>query len=301
MKKIILIFLILLLVGLLVFVSAKLIGKGNELDITSISEEGSIDTVIIKNGEIKNEELIDNFLDKTIFSNNENQTINIIQDDTKIRLEYTSGEYAKALANSEDSENIIIPTGDGSTIDNKKIYGYYSLFVNEELKSEYPCISNSIKRVVENNNITLYFDAPLIEYTEIPIICTYSLESSNYTKKYDLTYVQRKDLGINDIYDNGDYMVKTFGGDVLITIESDMVYNLEDALKQNIITCEDILNQTKIDEKYGICQSDYYSDGGSTEFLYKDYTILKLYTLSGDNDLVIGMQGQIINSYNNNK
>ena len=80
-----------------------------------------------------------------------------------------------------------------------------------------------------------------------------------------------------------------------------MVYNLEDALSKKVITPDDILAQARIDTKYGICQSDAYYDGGSTDFMYKDFTILKLNTLNGDKDLVIGFQGQIIDSYNKNK
>ena len=127
------------------------------------------------------------------------------------------------------------------------------------------------------------------------------MNSSNYTTKYELSYIQRKDLGIKEVGDNGEYKIKTFGGDVELTVEDDMVYTLDDAIKQGIITCDDILNQCKIDEKYGKCEKAYYSDGGSTEYLYNDYTILKLNTLNGDKDLIIGMHGQIINSYENNK
>ena len=47
-----------------------------------------------------------------------------------------------------------------------------------------------------------------------------------------------------------------------------MVYELEDALNQKIITPDDIINQAKLDFKYGVCQEDYYSDGGSIEYKY---------------------------------
>ena len=80
-----------------------------------------------------------------------------------------------------------------------------------------------------------------------------------------------------------------------------MVYNLEDALKQKVITPNDILEQSKTDGKYGICDGDSYYDGGSMEYRYNDFTILKLNTLDGDKDLVIGMRGQIIDLYNKNK
>jgi len=39
----------------------------------------------------------------------------------------------------------------------------------------------------------------------------------------------------------------------------------------------------------------YYYDGGSTEYYYDDYTILKFNSLDGCKDLVIGPSGAIIN------
>ena len=113
----------------------------------------------------------------------------------------------------------------------------------------------------------------------------------------------RKDMGVNKIaeknqFDNLDFGVYTIAGDVSITIEGDMVYSLEDALKQGVIKVQDILEQAKQDEKYRFCEEAYYQDGGSTEYRYAEYTILKYNTLDGNKDLVIGMQGSIINQMN---
>ena len=74
--------------------------------------------------------------------------------------------------------------------------------------------------------------------------------------------------------------------------------SLKEALNCKAITVQDILEQAKQDEKYGFCEKAYYSDGGSIEYLYSDYTILKYNTLDGNKDLVIGMQGAIINQVN---
>ena len=222
-----------------------------------------------------------------------------------IKVTYTSGEYAKIMSSKNNDEEVNIPVGDGSHESNKQIYGYYTLSVNDIVKGEYALGSHTIKRITSDNIVTLYFDAPLIDYATIPEICKYNLEPSNYNKKFGLSYIQRKDLGKKYIYDTGDYLVKTFGGDVSITIENDMVYSLEDALKKNVITADDILKQAEMDSKYGICQRGYYSDGGSTEYMYnnnqENYTILKLNTLNNEKDLVIGMSGKIIDLYSKNK
>jgi len=325
-KKLIIVLLIVFLIGIILasmYITDRVRMKNNEPVIFStwgysytppLSANDTVtDMVIIKNNEISNEELIDEFIEKSGYLNVDNQEIDIIQDDTKIKLKYTSGEYAKTIERYKDKyekESIPIPTtvpsSDGSYEQNKKIYGYYSLIINDELKGEYPLLSHIIKRNTDDNNVALFVDAPLIEYTEIPTICIYSLESSNYSKKYDLVYKQRKDLGIKEIYDAGDYKIKTFGGDVSIIIEGgDVVYSLEDALNQKVITPDDLLSQAKMDSKYGICQEGLYSDGGSIEYCYytpnKKYTILKLNALDSEKDLIIGMGGQILNSYNKNK
>ncbi len=259
------------------------------------------DIVIIKDGKIENEQLIDKFIEEAVAENNENKELNIVQDEKIIKVTYTPGEYASAMLKQSQGEDIATGVFDGSTESKKNAYGYYTLFVNDEIQGEFPLIGHHIKRTTSNDTIILYFDAPLIDYATIPEICRYNLKSSNYTKKFYMVYNQRKDLGIKTVFNTGEYEVKTFGGDVQVVIDDDMVYNLEDALSKKVITPDDILEQAKIDAKYGICQSDSYDDGGSTEFMYKDFTILKLNTLDGDKDLVIGMKGQIIDLYNKNK
>ena len=276
-----------------------------EPDINEYTIQGN-NIVTIKNNKIQNENLIDKFIEKTIDTTTESQELNIKQDDVNIKITYTPGEYAKAM-NSQNSENSTkVPLSDGTFESNKKIYGYYTLIVNEEVKGEYPLNSHTIRRTTSSDKVvTLYFDSRLIDYKDIQEICKYDLDSSNYNKKFDLSYNQRKDLGIKNVYDADMYSVKTFGGDVDIIIEDDMVYSLENALSKKVITPDDILKQTTIDYKYGICEEAYYSDGGSVEYMYNisdenKYTILKLNTLENEKDLIIGMSGQIINIYNNN-
>lgn len=313
-NKIIILIIIILIAGICFYFNNKNQTQNNEINLVNedklqvlVNNESSIinnefSMVIIKNNIIENENLIDDFIEKAIDTNMEEQELNIKQDNTFIKVKYTPGEYAKAYnSNRNQEDGIIVPSSDGSFESNKNVYGYFTLIVDEELKGEYPLGLHTIQRITSENNVTLYFYAPLIDYSTIPEICKYNLDSSNYSKKFDLNYIQRKDLGIKDIYDMDDYSIKTLGGDVDIIIEDDMVYHLEEALNNKVITPNDILEQVKTDLKYGICQNAYYSDGGSVEYMYNDYTILKLNTLEDEKDLIIGMSGQIINIYNKNK
>lgn len=135
------------------------------------------------------------------------------------------------------------------------------------------------------------------------------IESSETNlQSFELKYVQRKDLGIKEIYDTGEYKIKTFGGDVTIKLNG-IEYSFEDALNQNKITGEDIINQAEKDEKNNLCQKNLYYDGGSAEYKYEEYTILKInhnklksldsdeYFGEDNHDLIIGMKGDILNRY----
>ena len=289
---------VLALVGVFVFLTTQTETSNTAINLSnavSLEDNAIInnDTVIIKDGKIENEQLIDEFIEEAVATNNVNKELNIVQDDKNIKVTYTPGEYAVVdFARSVD---------DGTFESKKKVYGYYTLFVNDEIQGEFPRTGHFIKRRVSNDTVILYFDAPLIEYETMPEICRYSLESSNYTKKFEISYNQRKDLGIKTVFDAGDYSVMTFGGDVLVVIEGDMVYNLEDALNSKVTTPDDILEQAKIDLKYGVCEGRFFKDGGSIEYGYSNFTILKLNTGNVDKDLVIGMRGQIIDLYNKNK
>lgn len=109
-------------------------------------------------------------------------------------------------------------------------------------------------------------------------------------KEFEINYRQRKDLGIEEMAKG----IYTFGGNVTIIIEKDMVYELKNALEQNVISAEDILEQAKRDKANGICEAREYKDGGSIEYLYPEYTILKCNKLNGNKNVYIGFKGGII-------
>ena len=163
----------------------------------------------------------------------------------------------------------------------------------------------------DKNEVNIIFESWAELATPLPVICKYNLDSSNYKHRFDLTFYQRKDLGIKDIYDVGDYKIKTFAGDVTISIPTNTswsvetaelkTYTLEDALNEKIITENDILEQAKDDEKYNLIWKNYYTDGGSVQYMYHDYNIIKLNTLDGEKDLIISDSHLFLKDYNKMK
>jgi len=253
-------------------------------------EDNSI--AIIKNGHINNETIIEDFINKV--NDNTEATLKIREytSDENYKekeIKFIPGNHLNETKIDEHSTKVIIPT---TSEEYKQYYGYFTF--NDEVFNNYHW---HLRRKTENDVVTLYFYS-YADVTEFPDICSYSLESSNYNREFEVHYYQRKDLGLKTISSEDDYNILTFGGDVSITQETDMVYTLEEALKQKVVTGEKILEQAKEDAEYGICEEGMYMDGGSIEYMYKDYTILKYDTLDKNKDLVFGFSGQIINKLN---
>ncbi len=258
------------------------------------------DIIIIVDEKIQNENLLDIFLKN---SNNKDpstlQVNNISNGNTEtITLEYVPGE--NDTLSDDTTANYVLPDKDWTYEDYQKYCGYYKMTKNDK-EEKFDTWHWQVKRVTNENIVKVIFDGEMFDLIDIPVIFEYNLDSSLYEKTYDLTYHGRKDMGIKQIaktnqFDNINYGLYTLAGDVTITLEQDMVYSLEDALNQKIISIQSILDQAKLDEKYGICEMGYYQDGGSIEYRYKDYTVLKFNALDGNKDLIIGMPGSIINN-----
>lgn len=128
-------------------------------------------------------------------------------------------------------------------------------------------------------------------------------EKLDKNTQFELIYTQNKKNELIKIIDKNsskdyDFDVYTYGGDVLININGKS-YDFKEALLQNIISIDNILEKAKDDAQNDICTEAKYLDGGSIEYWYSDYTILKYNKeYIGKNnrkDFVIGMKKEIIN------
>ena len=279
---------------------------GAIFNYNEVNNNANNDIIIIEDRKIQNENLLDTFLKNA--DNKEPSTLqinNILNGNTEtITLEYVPGEndIKNDTLSENTSVNSIAPDRNWTSEDYQKYYGYYKMTKNDK-EEKFDVYRWGIKRQTTENTVQVIFYTDYFKFDllEIPVIFEYNLDSSLYEKTYDLIYHGRKDLGIKQIaktnqFDNIDYGLYTLAGDVTVTIEQDMVYSLEDALSQKIISVQSILDQAKEDEKYGICETAFFHDGGSIEYRYNDYTILKLNKLDGNKDLIIGFPGSIINN-----
>ena len=279
---------------------------GAIIDYNEVNNNTKNNIIIIENGKIQNENLLDGFIESTNDKEYAILQINNISNGNEetITLEYVPGEndIKNDISSENSTVNVVVPDKDWTYEDYQKYYGYYRM-IKDDKDEKFDCYRWGIKRQTSENIVQVIFYSDYLEFDllEIPVIFEYDLDSSLYKKEYDFTYHERKDMGIKQIaktnkFDNIDYGIYTIAGDVTITIEQDMVYSLEDALNQKIISVQNILEQAKEDEKYGICVAASYNDGGSIEYRYKNYTILKFNSLDGNKDLIIGFPGEIINN-----
>ncbi len=90
--------------------------------------------------------------------------------------------------------------------------------------------------------------------------------------------------------DKYDYTIYAYDGSVNIKIDGEE-YTLREALMENKITMEEIIEKASNDFPNAIS----YDDGGSMEYHYENYTIIKLHKLDGNRDVYIGSKDITIN------
>ena len=142
-------------------------------------------------------------------------------------------------------------------------------------------------------------------------ICEYDLSNTDYSKEkvVDFEFNARNDMNLDIVLEkntleNQDFGVYTFGGDVTVNIDN-QEYTLEKALKNKLITEQNIVEQGYIDEKYRLCRRLVYADGGSSVCQYSNFSVAKYNSLvTKDNsfdyerDLVITFGKKDLNEIN---
>lgn len=155
-------------------------------------------------------------------------------------------------------------------------------------------------RIVEDilgESKTLYFENRNEDFFSRIFICS-CFYNISYNSNFELIFKSRKDLGIKTVIEKGtylDYNIYTFGGDVFVKINNEEL-PLEDAIKQNKLNPQDIIDNCTIDvkENRNNVNSDEASDGGTRIYRYpsaspEGYSIIKRHTLDGNRDLYIGV------------
>lgn len=105
-----------------------------------------------------------------------------------------------------------------------------------------------------------------------------------------------KKLDLNNIYD---YNIYYYGISEVIISYDNQTFNLEEALKEKVISMEQIIERSEKSAKENKISSSQYLDGGSTLYKYENLTILKCNTDGTNNkDVYIGNTDMDLNDIN---
>ena len=66
---------------------------------------------------------------------------------------------------------------------------------------------------------------------------------------------------------------------------------LEEALRSGKMTIDGIIKKANQDESNRLIKSNMYKDGGTMEYYYDNYTIIKTHTVGGNRDVYILKSG----------
>ena len=146
-------------------------------------------------------------------------------------------------------------------------------------------------------NVKITYDGTIMESYPAQINATkIELKSAD---NFEIVFKERQPIdSYNRIYaildksetDKYNYSIYAYEGSVNIVID-EQEYTLREALLENKITMEEIIAKANKDLPDAIP----YDDGGSIEYHYENYTIIKFHTLDGNRDVYIGTKNMTIN------
>lgn len=115
-------------------------------------------------------------------------------------------------------------------------------------------------------------------------------------KKSD-NIAKTKILNNKELYkNNSDFNLYYYGLDKVNIFVDNKNMSLEEALRTGKMTINGILKKANKDVSDGIVKSETYKEGGSTEWYYDEYTIIKYHSLDGNRDVIIGIPEMRLNN-----
>ena len=146
-------------------------------------------------------------------------------------------------------------------------------------------------------NVKITYDGTVMESYPAQVNATkIELKSAD---NFEIVFKERQPIdSYNRIYaildksetDKYNYSIYAYEGSVNIVID-EQEYTLREALLENKITMEEVIAKANKDFPDAIT----YDDGGSVEYHYENYTIIKFHTLDGNRDIYIGTKNMTIN------
>ena len=150
-------------------------------------------------------------------------------------------------------------------------------------------------------NVKITYDGTILESYPAQVKAT-KIEIKS-AENFEILFYDKHPMESYKIYtildksetDKYDYTIYGYDGSVNIRIDG-KDYSLKEALIENKITMEEIIAKANQDEKDGKIKVEMYKDGGSMEYHYENYTIIKYHTVDGNRDVYIGTKDLKLNN-----
>lgn len=149
-------------------------------------------------------------------------------------------------------------------------------------------------------NVKITYDGTIMESYPAQVKATkIELKSA---ENFEILFYDKQaesDIKLHKIVDKNetskyDYDVYVYNGNIDIRING-KDYSLKQALLENKMGMEEIIAKANQDEKEGKIKVEMYEDGGSIEYHYENYTIIKCHTIDGNRDVYIGTKDLKLN------
>ncbi len=215
------------------------------------------------------------------------------REDFKFKVENNNSVPVETI-NHEQNEKTFF----GKVIESDASYIIVEPNEDEEERKSADKISISLEKNSDTlymigTNVKITYDGTImdsypaqVKATKIELKSAENFEILFYDKQLQSDVKEQKIIDKNET-DKYDYDVYIYDGSVNIIIDGKN-YSLKEALLENRITMEEIIAKANQDEKEGKIKVDMYKDGGSMEYNYENYTIIKCHTLDGNRDVYIG-------------
>lgn len=220
--------------------------------------------------------------DKRAINSTENlNTINSVisnkMDNNQNKEEYSF--YGKVIEASDSY--IIVEPNEGEKI--RKSADKISISLGKNNDALYMVGTNL--KVTYNGTIIETYPAQ-VEAIKIELKSVENFEILFYDKQPQSDTKLHKIIDKNET-DKYDYDVYVYDGSVNIRIDA-KDYSLKEALLEDKIKMEEIIAKANQDERDEKIKTEMYKDGGSMEYHYENYTIIKCHSLDGNRDVYIG-------------
>ena len=203
-------------------------------------------------------------------------------------VQYSSDEKNSFIKDIKFTQDKFIIKDDYRFFSNRE----KGIVTNEYSTKDYKFVID--ENPIKNENAKVYYRTYLKNHTNSNLIYLFNYFEipEDNESKFELEFIkdmtkERQLILSKSENTKYDYDIYSYNGDVNIIIENEK-YTLREALLSNKITAEDIIESANKDVEKNNIFRDAYLDGGTVEYTYNNYIILKYNNLAGNKDLYIG-------------